>query len=80
MVVGTTQDVLAEIRAEMARQSVTQTDLAPKAHLSVTALRRRLAGESPLLVSELLDIAQALKVPPRRLLPAEATNGASSSA
>lgn len=77
MVVGSTDTVLAEIRAEMARQSVTQTDLAPKAHLSLGALRRRLSGESPLLVSELLDIAAALQVSPRRLLPAESRNGAS---
>jgi transcriptional regulator with XRE-family HTH domain len=78
MSTSTTLDVIAEIRAEMARQSVTQTDLAPRAHLSLPALRRRLSGESPLLVSELFDIAGALGVSPRRLLPAESVNGASS--
>jgi transcriptional regulator with XRE-family HTH domain len=78
MVVGSTNDVLAEIRAEMARKSVTQTDLAPRAHLSVHALRRRLSGEAALSVPELLDIAQALGVAPHRFFPAK--NGASSGA
>lgn len=80
MSTSTTADVIAEIRAEMARRSVTQTDLASRVQLSLPALRRRLSGESQLLVSELLEIAEALGVTPRRLLPAEARNGASAGA
>jgi hypothetical protein len=68
MAVSKTEDVIAEIRAEMARQQVTQVELAPRTRLSLAALRRRLAGESPLLVSELFDIAKALRVPVSRLV------------
>ena len=64
----TTPKVIAEIRAEMARQAVTQTELASRVHMTLAALRRRLSGEAPLLVAELLDIAEQLDVPPANLL------------
>lgn len=57
----------------MARHSVTQTDLAPQIGLSVRQLRRRLYGESPLTVSELLTIADALHVPPATLVDCSRT-------
>ena len=65
-----TKEVIAEIRGEIARQGLTQKDLADRIGLPLRSLRRRLSGESPLLVSELLVIAEELEVEPAQLLPA----------
>lgn len=52
--------LLGEIRAEMARQRVTISDLAPRLDMSPTVLGRRLAGRSALSITEAEQIADAL--------------------
>lgn len=59
----------------MARQAVTQKDLADRTHMTLPALRRRLTGEAPLLVAELLTIAKQLDVPAACLLVDENNAG-----
>lgn len=54
--------VAAEIRAEMARQRRTTTDVAAEIGISAAALGRRLRGEYPLAVTELDQIMQVLGV------------------
>src|SRR2546430_7204806 len=70
-----TPEVIAEIRGEMARQGVRQQDLAERTGMSLRALRRRFAGEAPLLVGELLAIAEQLDVAPAQLLSTESKTG-----
>jgi len=52
----------AEIRAEVARQRRTTTDLATEIGMSGAALGRRLRGEHPFDVTELEQIARALGI------------------
>lgn len=65
-----------EIRAELARQRVTQTDLAERIGMPITPLRRRLSGETEISVNELAAIAQALGVPVEQFLAASTSAGA----
>ncbi len=65
-----TNEVIAEIRGEIARQGLTQKVLAERTGIKIQTLRRRLSGEAPLTVSELLTIAHSLDVEPAELLPA----------
>jgi len=58
----------AEIRAELARQDITQDDLAHRVGMSPSALSRRLAGLQPFELQELEGIAAALGVPAKRYL------------
>jgi transcriptional regulator with XRE-family HTH domain len=55
--------VLANIRAEVARQGARQQDLAGAVGLSQQGLSRRLKGHQPLKIDELVAIAEALQVP-----------------
>lgn len=64
------QAIAAEIRAEMARQQITQRDLAAKVGMFQQALQIRLAGVRSFRAEELAAIAQALGVPVTQLLPA----------
>jgi len=57
------QRVAAEIRAEMARQQMTQTTLAKELGVVRQWLYRRLSGETPLTIDDVANIAQALGVP-----------------
>lgn len=53
----------ANVRAEMARRRVTQTQLAEATGISQSALGRRLTGSQPFDVAQLEAIAGALAVP-----------------
>ena len=67
-----TRRVAAEVRAELARQKVSQETLCTRIGMSQSTLSRRITGEYPFDTTELADIAQALGVPVARFLPAEA--------
>jgi len=58
----------ANIRAEMARAGVTQTQLAVALGLPQAAISRRLCDETPWRVSEVQSVAEALGVPLSALL------------
>ena len=56
----TTNRLLGEVRAEMARQRVTLGMLAEATDISVSGLSRRLAGKNPIRLGEVEAIARAL--------------------
>ncbi|MGX5770789.1 helix-turn-helix domain-containing protein [Microbacterium trichothecenolyticum] len=56
------------VRAEMARQRITQAELAKALHLSQPAVARRLSGEVPFDLAELDATARVLKVRASRLV------------
>ena len=56
------------VRAEMARNRVTQEDLARRLNLSQAAVSRRLNGDIPFNVSELATVGRAVGVPLNRLV------------
>ena len=58
-----TRRVAAEIRAEIARQGMTQDQLAAKTGISQSSLSRRLTAAYPFSTSEIAAIADALGVP-----------------
>jgi transcriptional regulator with XRE-family HTH domain len=63
MGIRTATDVTASnLRGEMARQRRRQTDLAAVLHISQAAVSRRLSGETPLNVDELVAVAEWLDV------------------
>lgn len=65
--------VAAEIRAEIARQSINQNELAAAAGLTKSTLSRRLIARTPrdsFTVDELEAIAKTLNIPVQNLLPA----------
>lgn len=64
-----TRTVASGIRAEMARQDLTQQQLAPRVGMSQQALSRRLRGEFPFDTAELDRVASALGVPITAFLP-----------
>lgn len=55
-------DVAAEVRAEMARQRVSQTALADRLDVSQAYVSRRLTGDVPFDVEELREVAFILGV------------------
>ena len=57
------QILRGEIKAEMARQDVTQRELSQRLGWQQSALSRRLAGKLDLTITELEQIAAALEVP-----------------
>ena len=57
-----TDSVLAEVRAEMARQGVNLTWLAETSGLNASSLSRKMRGETPMLLIELLTLCEALHV------------------
>ena len=70
-----TKRVAAEVRADAARQELTQDQLAAKAGMSKATLSRRYAGEYPWNIDELFAVARVLGVPVSRwILAAEAAN------
>lgn len=62
------QRVLGNIRAEMARNKVTQEMLAERLRLSQVGISKRLSGITPLRLDEFVVIAEALGVAPVVLL------------
>ena len=65
------QLVLNEIRAEMARQRVSQRELAGKIGRAQEWVSRRLTGNVSLTLEELVQITDALGIPAARLLADE---------
>lgn len=61
--------VLAEIRAEAARQDMNHSQLAARIGMSMQSFSKRIRGERDLSIAELLRIADALDVSPRQFLP-----------
>ena len=57
------QRVAGEIRAELARQRRTQTDLAAELGLSQPSVSQRLSGQVPMTVDEVARIADWRGVP-----------------
>jgi transcriptional regulator with XRE-family HTH domain len=64
-----TRKVAAEIRAEMARQQMSQDQLADRIGMSQSTLSRRLTGSLPFDTTELAKVAEALGVVVTALLP-----------
>lgn len=60
--------IAANVRAEMARQQITQVQLAGRLELSQAAISRRLSSRVPFNVEELARIAGVLEVPLSALL------------
>jgi transcriptional regulator with XRE-family HTH domain len=69
-----TNRVAATVRAEMARRRTRQTVLAQRLGMSSTAVSRRLTGETPFSVPELMAVADVLGMPVADLMP-ETTAG-----
>lgn len=61
--------IAATIRAELARRKLSGRQLAVRMDMPVNTLRRRLNGETPFDVAELVAIADILDVPVVDLLP-----------
>lgn len=61
--------VAAEIRAELARQKISQTTVAIVLGVSQASASRRLSGETPMDVNDLIKLAELLRVPVARFLP-----------
>lgn len=64
--------VAANIRAEMARQKVSQAALAERLGISQAAVSRRLAERSPFELDEVETCASVLNVPVARLMREDA--------
>lgn len=59
----TTRATGANVKAEMARRGVTQTELAARLNITQSALSKRLRGAVSINVDELAAIGHALDVP-----------------
>lgn len=57
------QLVVGEIRAELARQRVSQSELAARLGVSRAYVTRRLSDHTPLSITDLANIADLLGVP-----------------
>ena len=61
--------IASEIRAEMGRDQISATELASKAGISFSSMRRKVLDESRAInTDELLKIAQALGIPAWELM------------
>jgi transcriptional regulator with XRE-family HTH domain len=67
-----TERVAATVRAEMARQRITQTQMAERLGMSQVAVSRRLLGQVPFDVEELGRVAEILDLPASVLFGGEA--------
>jgi transcriptional regulator with XRE-family HTH domain len=63
-----TDTVAANIRAEMARQRLSQSAIAIEVGMSPAAISQRLSGKTAINVDELLRLARVLNVPAGSLL------------
>jgi transcriptional regulator with XRE-family HTH domain len=66
---GSTSDTAGAVRAELARRRLSGRDLAAALGWSERTLRRRLGGDLPFTVDELLAVAKFLEIPVAELLP-----------
>lgn len=64
----TTRRVAANLRAEVARQGLTQTALASRLNMSQQAVSRRLSGRHGLTVDDLQAFSEALDLPIEQLI------------
>jgi transcriptional regulator with XRE-family HTH domain len=64
------QRVAANLRAEVARQRISQTTLGERLGLSQAGVSRRLLGQVPIAVDELAAFAEVLGVQPETMLGA----------
>ncbi len=65
------EHIASEVRAELARQQITQRDLAAVLGMTQPALQLRLVGKRSFRGEELAKIATHLGVPATRFLPTE---------
>lgn len=65
------QYTVGELRAELARQNRTQSDLAVVMGEQQSWVSRRMTGDVAITVADLLRFAAALGIPVARLLPPE---------
>lgn len=72
MTQGLPEYIAREVRAEMARQRVTQRQMAEWLDISQPQVASRLNGEIEFRPSELQKIANAMDVPVTNFLPTEA--------
>jgi transcriptional regulator with XRE-family HTH domain len=63
------EGVAAEIRAELARQKISQTTVAIALGVSQAGASRRLSGQTPMDVNDVVRLAELLHVPASRFLP-----------
>lgn len=66
------QHIAAEVRAELARQRLSQREVADILDLPQSVVQLRLVGTRPFRAEELVQLATALGVPIARFIPAEA--------
>lgn len=66
------QRIAAEVRAEMARQRLTQRDVAKVLDLTQPAVQLRLVGTRAFRAEELVKLADALGVPAAQFLAEDA--------
>lgn len=74
---SSTEHVAANVRAEMARHRVTQTQIAAALGFSQAAVSRRLRGSVPFDVTELAVVAGLLRLPVTALVDGTPTAKAS---
>lgn len=67
--------VAGEVRAHIARQRITGVELAKRMGASQRYVSRRLKGDTPIDVDDLVRIADALDVPVTDLLPSTVRSG-----
>jgi hypothetical protein len=68
--------IAAEVRVELARQNKTNASLAHAADMSVDTLRRRLKGDKPLYVEELVSFCDFFNIPIGEFVARAKANGA----
>lgn len=67
----------ANVRAEMARRGVSQTDLSNRLGMNQSQISKRLSGTIAFTIDELVAIAATLGVPLSTLIPADVAAAAS---
>lgn len=70
------EHIAAEVRAELARQRITQRQVADILEMVQPAVQLRLSGARPFRAEELVKLAGALGVPVSRFVPESAPVGA----
>lgn len=69
--------IAGEIRAEMGRQRLSQTELARRIGISQAAFSRNLNGQVPLTIDFIASVADALDVPVTRFIDTPGLTGIS---
>jgi Uncharacterized conserved small protein len=70
------QQIAAEVRAEIARQRLSQRQIAEILGMVQPAVQLRLAGTRPFRAEELVQLADALGVPVSKFVPESIVAGA----